>query len=666
MFRSSVTRAGYQMNQYTCVVHGMTDLDAWLSAVMIRPEIHAAQSILVQVYTDRPETGWPDHLVGKIHERLPAAVVVGMSSAGGLAHGWTWTDTTVLALTCFEATELVILNGLREASDWRATGHELAARIEAISGRIAGVLLLATPTGLDMNELLQGLQSSAIDAPLFGGCAGDYRGLAQSAIFCDDQVFHQGVIAVVMVSEQLQVLQNSCLGWQPLSREMTITHAVGNRILTVDNQPAFDVYRNYLNISGDEDFFHNALEFPLLVQHESGEQARVPVAVDEQGGLQFVADIRQGQVFRIGYGNPDLIIHHAQEMQAMMEAFVPQAIFLYAGACRRLLMEEDTDLETRPLEGLAPTAGGYTTGEFCGSLQSARLLNSSLLGIGLREGPPVRRQDVALQTPGQSALAALTDPYRHKRGRIVSRLVHFVDAVTRELAEAHTRNLELAQQKLAIERSRNQEQERLLDMLNHEIKTPMSVIRLALGFDQVPDSVRRHANQAMLDLEAIVNRCLQMNQLEQRRFTPVLQHCQLDARIEEWCASLEGRDRLQLVLALPSQVNVDPLLYRIMFMNLLDNAFKYASAGSHIGVEARLVDGPVKHVVLAITNRPGAAGWPDEQQVFSKYYRSPGAHNLTGSGLGLYLVRNLAELLGGSVQYKPLELDVRFELWIPA
>ena len=654
------------MKQYNCVVHGMTDLEAWLSTVAIRPETRSARSILVQVFTGVQEPGWLDRLFSKIHEHLQEAVVVGMSSSGGLAHGWTWNDTTVLSLSCFDATDLVVLVEPSGPGEFRSIGHDLAARIDRVDGQIAGVLLLATPTGLDMNEMLHGLHSARVDATLFGGCAGNYRGLSQSSVFFADQVLQQGAVAVVLVSETLHILQDSCLGWQSLSREMTITHAVGNRILKVDNQPAFDVYRNYLNISGDADFFQNALEFPLLIQHESGEQARVPVAVDAQGGLQFVADIRQGQVFRIGYGNPDLIIHNAQAMQAMMEAFMPEAIFLFTGACRRLLMEEDTDLETRPLEGVAPTAGVYTTGEFCGSLKSARLLNSSLLGIGLREGLPVRRHAAVLQPSSQSALAELTDPYRHKRGRIVSRLVHFVDAVTRELAEAHTCNLELAQQKLAIERERNQEQERLLDMLNHEIKTPMSIIRLALGFDKVPDGVRKHANQAMLDLEAIVNRCLQMNQLEQSRFTPVLQDCRLDEQILEWCASLDGRNRLDLQLDVQSDVHVDPFLYRIMFMNLLDNAFKYASSDSPIRVETGLTErNSARHVRLAISNLPGAAGWPDEQQVFSKYYRSPGAHNLTGSGLGLYLVRNLAELVGGSVDYSPLEQEVRFELWIP-
>ena len=73
----------------------------------------------------------------------------------------------------------------------------------------------------------------------------------------------------------------------------------------------------------------------------------------------------------------------------------------------------------------------------------------------------------------------------------------------------------------------------------------------------------------------------------------------------------------------------------------------------------------LKSVLIRIDNTPGAAGHPDPRQVFKKYYRSPGAHSKTGSGLGLYLVHNVARQLGGWVRYVPNDSCVRFELWLP-
>jgi signal transduction histidine kinase len=68
---------------------------------------------------------------------------------------------------------------------------------------------------------------------------------------------------------------------------------------------------------------------------------------------------------------------------------------------------------------------------------------------------------------------------------------------------------------------------------------------------------------------------------------------------------------------------------------------------------------------IAIRNDEGAAGLPDAQRLFEKYYRSGGAHNQSGSGLGMYIVKQLMVLLGGTITYLPMPAAVTFTLWIP-
>lgn len=68
---------------------------------------------------------------------------------------------------------------------------------------------------------------------------------------------------------------------------------------------------------------------------------------------------------------------------------------------------------------------------------------------------------------------------------------------------------------------------------------------------------------------------------------------------------------------------------------------------------------------MRVRNTPGLAGWPDEARLFEKYYRSTGAQRDSGSGLGLFLSRQLAQSLGGSLDYTPGPHHVEFTLWIP-
>ena len=66
-------------------------------------------------------------------------------------------------------------------------------------------------------------------------------------------------------------------------------------------------------------------------------------------------------------------------------------------------------------------------------------------------------------------------------------------------------------------------------------------------------------------------------------------------------------------------------------------------------------------VQFAVSNVKGAAGHPDPAKVFERYYRSPAASGISGTGLGLWLSQQLAERLGTKIQLT-LEAD-RVVFW---
>ena len=66
-----------------------------------------------------------------------------------------------------------------------------------------------------------------------------------------------------------------------------------------------------------------------------------------------------------------------------------------------------------------------------------------------------------------------------------------------------------------------------------------------------------------------------------------------------------------------------------------------------------------------IENEVGSTGLPEADKLFEKYYRSPLARKQSGSGLGLFLVKELLDLLNGKVTYAPSDGLVRFEIWLP-
>jgi signal transduction histidine kinase len=80
-----------------------------------------------------------------------------------------------------------------------------------------------------------------------------------------------------------------------------------------------------------------------------------------------------------------------------------------------------------------------------------------------------------------------------------------------------------------------------------------------------------------------------------------------------------------------------------VFDNLLDNALRYAPAGSAIEIEAA-ISGPMARVAV-VDHGPGVPSG-ERTRVFERFHRSPGAAG-PGAGLGLSIARSIVEGHGG-------------------
>lgn len=219
---------------------------------------------------------------------------------------------------------------------------------------------------------------------------------------------------------------------------------------------------------------------------------------------------------------------------------------------------------------------------------------------------------------------------------------------------------------LSTELRRREEQERFMSMLSHELKTPMSVIRMGLGAEVIGPAMRQRVARAVDDMNAVVERCLQSDLLHNGRMKPNRETCHIEEILLEIQAASHQPERLGIeASALPS-LQGDRQLLQVILVNLVDNALKYSEPGSVVQVQAlRQARGRRPGITMQVRNVPGTAGAPDPKQVFKKYYRAPGAHGKTGSGLGLHIAAGFARRLRGDLRYLPDTKTVKFELWLP-
>jgi signal transduction histidine kinase len=213
---------------------------------------------------------------------------------------------------------------------------------------------------------------------------------------------------------------------------------------------------------------------------------------------------------------------------------------------------------------------------------------------------------------------------------------------------------------------RYKELRHLIDMLSHEIRTPMSIIRMFIEMGSQNPSLKRNAVSAISDIDEVIERCIEADQLDHGSIVVSIESCDVTSIVTDVCDLRPESSRIKVNSTDVSHVTTDQMLLHRIISNLVDNALKYSPPESLISVDivnARLEanDG----VRIIIKNDYDAAGLPDEQRVFEKYYRSHGAHAKTGSGLGLYLVQSFTKLLEGKISYSVENQQVVFDLWIP-
>jgi signal transduction histidine kinase len=224
--------------------------------------------------------------------------------------------------------------------------------------------------------------------------------------------------------------------------------------------------------------------------------------------------------------------------------------------------------------------------------------------------------------------------------------------------------------------------------VTHELHTPLTAIRsaganLADGVVAEPAQVRRYG--AMIEgegrrLSDMVGQALELAGIQSGRRVyhprPVDVAEVIDGALQDCRWLLEERGiavEREVERDLPP-VLADAAALRRAVQNLVENAVKHGGSGGWIGVRARRAGGPPSDapdgVEIAVADRGPGLRREDLPHLFEPFYRGRAATaaGIAGSGLGLSLVRHVAEALGGRVtaRSEPGNPGSVFTLHLPA
>jgi signal transduction histidine kinase len=239
----------------------------------------------------------------------------------------------------------------------------------------------------------------------------------------------------------------------------------------------------------------------------------------------------------------------------------------------------------------------------------------------------------------------------------------------RKAQSVFEQELLISQKQVELEKIRREEQTHLFHMLMHELKNPLAIIDMALLAKNDLEKTSTYVSRAVNNMKTILDRCVKADKLTEGNVVVNIAPIEVNQFLRDMLSTGSRRDeRLVFDGMGPLTVNTDAQFLEVMLGNLIDNAARYGDPlmPVHIQTQMQRNAAGTAGVNITVSNRPGAASWPDADKVFKKYYRSAGAEAQSGTGLGLYLVRTLAVLVGGECRYVPDSTNIRFELWLPS
>ena len=187
----------------------------------------------------------------------------------------------------------------------------------------------------------------------------------------------------------------------------------------------------------------------------------------------------------------------------------------------------------------------------------------------------------------------------------------------------------------------------LLANASHELRTPLARIRL--GAEMLKEGTggeeRRAAlTQDIAELDRLIDEILLMSRLDAGSHADLGHEVDLVALAAEECARYE---QCTLTGWAPA-VRGDPVLLRRMLRNLIENGVKHGAPP----VTVRLARKDAQ-VQLTVSDRGEGIAEEARADVFQPFYRAPDRQNVTGYGLGLPLVAQIAEVHGGTTEILP-------------
>lgn len=242
------------------------------------------------------------------------------------------------------------------------------------------------------------------------------------------------------------------------------------------------------------------------------------------------------------------------------------------------------------------------------------------------------------------------------------RAIEMADAMSKELIDKSNKIIEL--------------KDEMLSLISHQLKTPLTAIIWSLESMQQSNTQQneqtqnlKQAYQTAKHLNGMLSTLLNIARVESGEIKIQAEPTDLNQIIRTVTKDINHRieakkQTLTLKTSPLPKINLDQELVHHIILNLASNASKYSQEHQTITIISKQYK---QFAVIEVTDQGYGIPNSEQKKLFSKYYRAQKTKDKTeGTGLGLYLVKQITDILGLHIKVKSApNKGTTFFLYIP-
>ncbi len=220
--------------------------------------------------------------------------------------------------------------------------------------------------------------------------------------------------------------------------------------------------------------------------------------------------------------------------------------------------------------------------------------------------------------------------------------------------------------------------EDFISTVSHELRTPLTSIRgfsetMLVSWDKLDDNSKKKFLKIIVEqsnrLINLVENMLSVSKLQNTKETLIYKEIFIKPVIETVVSIVKTQydDKKFDISISPNTLPIlaDKDKFEQILTNIIENAAKYGDTNSTISIKTETID---DNVSIKITNTGIEIPKSDYEKIFTKFSRidNPLTRKVQGSGLGLYITKNLVEKMGGKIFVQSENHTTTFEINLPA